>query len=74
MMCDTLFECINHHEENPMEKSLPATLKLEQKKLLGFRIQTVEPTSGVKHTHKIVAKVGGKAGVKMGTKAGAKPT
>jgi hypothetical protein len=73
-MCDKLGrECTNHCEENPMKKPVPATLKLEQKKLLGFRIQAAEQASDAEHSSKIGSKVGGKVG-NIGVKAGAKPT
>ena len=56
-------DCINHREENPMKKSLP-TLKLDQKKMLGFKIQPMKQSAG--------SKVGGKAGSKIGAKPGIK--
>lgn len=58
-----------------MKKSPHATLKLEQKKLLGFRIQTtVSQASGAESILKIGAKAGNKSGGKAGVKVGSKPT
>lgn len=75
--CDKLGrECNNHREENPMKKAVPVTLKLEQKKLLGFRIQTEVQASDAEHSCKPGSKVGGKVGGKVGNigaKAGSKP-
>ncbi len=67
-----------------MKKSVPATLTLEQKKLLGFRIQAAEQTSDAEHSSRIGSKVGnkgeqtpgtdhmGKIGSKVGGKGDAK--
>lgn len=65
-------ECTNHCEENPMKKSVPATLTLEQKKLLGFRIHATELASDADHSCKIGSKVGGKGNQTTGTEVIAK--
>jgi hypothetical protein len=59
-----------------MKKALPATLKLEQKKLLGFRIQPAEEVSGGENSRKIGSKVGAKPvmNTKIGAKVGSKGT
>jgi hypothetical protein len=68
IICDTLRrECTNHSEENPMKKSATTTLKLEQKKLLGFRIQGAGQASDAEHSPKIGSKVGNKGEQETGT-------
>jgi hypothetical protein len=74
IICDKLgTECTNHCEENAMKKTVPATLKLEQNKLLGFRIQGAEQVADAEPSRKIGSKVGGKGENKIGAKVGSKP-
>lgn len=73
IICDKLgIECTNQCEENPMKNPVTATLKLEQKKLLGFRIQPLEQASAAENIRKIGSKVGGKGDIKIGAKIGSK--
>jgi hypothetical protein len=65
-----LLACTIHLEENSMQKTPPATLKLQQQKLLGFRILAMEQVTGAEDSRNIAVQFGGKAGSKIGSKEG----